>query len=188
VEANTTDELRDEMTAALTRCWTKLAASIDARMPRSLRSFISGDDIVSETWDEANRIMCTRPGTRPRNYEGWLFTLAVGKLHDAVRSARRLKRGGGRTVTPIEQVEELLAADAIAVWRRAAEDARLADAIERGLRKLNDPARTAFLLWLSGLSERQIAHKLDESAASVDRQLHRAHEVLRQALIRASAG
>jgi len=182
VEANTTDELRQEMSAALAGCWERLAASMDARMPRSLRSVISGDDIVSETWDEANRIIGTRPGTRPCDWDGWFHALAYGKLGHAVRSACSQRHGGGQPGASLDEAEGSLDAKASAAWRHDVEDTERADAIERAVGWLKPVKRRAIRLYLAGRSERGIAGELRSSAAAVDSVLRRAREDLRPAL------
>ena len=74
----------------------QLRRYVDRGIPSRLRAVVSADDILQEVWVAAYRTVSAFTPDDADAVERWLVTIAKSKVVDAVRSARRLKRGGDR--------------------------------------------------------------------------------------------
>ncbi|HEY3242118.1 MAG TPA: sigma-70 family RNA polymerase sigma factor [Phycisphaerae bacterium] len=179
------NQLRAALTAAFLASYERLANAIQRRIPAKLRGALSTDDFLQEVWIEAARALA-RPARRPPDdFERWFATLGSRKLHESLRSRQTQKRGGRVDTKPIDSAAEALAAAASAVWRRAAQAGEVTDAVNRAIRGLKPAQRAALRLWMAGLSDRQIAEKLDTTPAAVNSVLFHARRELRAPLARA---
>jgi RNA polymerase sigma factor (sigma-70 family) len=163
---------------------------VDRHIPPSLRSTLTADDILQEVWVAAYR---TAGGFRPDGQDAlsrWLLTIAHSKLVDAVRHARRLKRGGDRryvreSQSPFTSFSGLFA-QVKAAQQTPSKDAHrveTAHVVLMALRRLNVRQRRAVeLQFLHRLSQREIAERLQTTEkavkALVARGLDRMREIL----------
>ncbi len=74
----------------------RLRGYVDRRIPSRLRSTISADDVLQEVWLAAYRTVSTFTPDGPDAVDRWLTTIAKSKIVNAIRTARRSKRGGDR--------------------------------------------------------------------------------------------
>lgn len=75
---------------------SQLRGYVHRKIPRRLQATVSADDVLQEVWVAAYRTVSTFTPDGPNAIERWLTTIANSKVADAVRTARRLKRGGDR--------------------------------------------------------------------------------------------
>lgn len=160
------------------------------RMPKSLCHVLSADDLLQEVWIAAYRTVDDFQANEPGAVDRWLITLARTKLIDAVRAARRLKRGGHWQHARY-QVNRTSTFAGVFAWLQSPErtpsrDAHLADTAQRiliALERLDDRQRRAVeLRYLSGLPRARIAQELGTTEKAVQgllaRGLDRLHELL----------
>ncbi len=84
---------RAELAPLLAARIDTLRRYLESRIPASLRPELTADDILQEVWLAAYRACEHFTGRGPDSFDRWLHTLAHARLIDAVRRARRLKRG-----------------------------------------------------------------------------------------------
>src|SRR5688572_15553327 len=80
-----------------------LAARIEKRIPRRLRTLVTTEDVLQEVFAEAFRTMAGFRPAGPDAFYRWLVTIADHRLVDAVRAHRAAKRGGGRVAVNLAQ-------------------------------------------------------------------------------------
>jgi len=85
---------RANLHEALTPRVAWLRRWVGRHLPVRLRPTISVDDILQEVWIAAYRAVDRFRADGPDGFERWLTRIAENKLTSAVRTARRLKRGG----------------------------------------------------------------------------------------------
>ncbi|MFQ5413765.1 MAG: RNA polymerase sigma factor [Phycisphaerae bacterium] len=83
------------LTQLLTASRGALGAYVAVRLPAELQGVVDADDIVQETYVEVFRHIGRFKPEGAYAFERWLATIAIRKLHEAVRRRRALKRGGG---------------------------------------------------------------------------------------------
>ena len=82
------------LTSVVMRQTEPLHAYVSRRIPADLRSWLGVEDVLQEVWSSAFRAWAHVRLTGPNCVERWLMTITKRKLVDALRMARRLKRGG----------------------------------------------------------------------------------------------
>ena len=75
-----------------------LLAYLERKLPVSLRSVVSAEDIAQEALIEACRRIHTFKPTDPQAFDRWITTIARNRLVDLLRAFGAAKRGGGRVV------------------------------------------------------------------------------------------
>ncbi len=153
----------------------RLAARVDQKLSDDLRSLISPEDIIQETFADAfRRIGAFRPDGNDAFYR-WLSAIADHRVTDAVRAQNAAKRGGGRVRvqgpeagrSSIAALIDLMAADD-RTPSRTARKGEAAAALHVALARLKPTYREALVLrYLEGLSVAEAAARLGKSETSV---------------------
>ena len=161
--------------AALLGRVSPLRRYIAGKIPLRLRPIFSPDDILHEVWIAAYRTFPRRELDGPDALDRWLRTVVNRKLIDAIRTARRLKRGGDREL--VRDVGVYLTSFSGLFERLQSPDQTPSTelhAIETGhavlisLNGLNAARRQAIRMrFIEGLSRREIAHRMGRSEAAV---------------------
>lgn len=128
------------------------------------------EDLTQETFVKAWRNLASFKGESA--FGSWLHRVAANVVLDAARSR-------GRRLMRIEAVED---ADALMDCAPARDSASAMD-LERAVAALPGGARTAFVLHdVHGFSHEEISGMLGQAAGTSKAQLHRARQLLREAL------
>jgi RNA polymerase sigma-70 factor (ECF subfamily) len=75
---------------------SRLRGYVRRKIPNRLSSTVSADDILQDVWIAAFRNVSSFAPDGPDAVDRWLMTIANSRIIDAVRDARRSKRGGDR--------------------------------------------------------------------------------------------
>ncbi len=188
--ANSEPLERGQLHSLLVPRISSLRAYLDGRIPPSLRDVLSADDILQEVWVAAYR---TGEGFVPRVEDGfdrWLQKLVHSKLIDAVRRARRARRGGDPRYVRNGPRSPLSFTDALDslrdTGRTPSRDAHMietAHALLIGLRQLQPRQREAIQLrFLQGLTNRETAEQMGTTEKGVEDLLYRGLRALREVL------
>jgi RNA polymerase sigma-70 factor (ECF subfamily) len=178
----------------LLSAYPRLAARIDKKLPRSIRSLIAAEDILQETFAEAFRgIRAFRPSGKDALYR-WLVTIADHRVLDAVRAHKAAKRGGGRTArapaqgaTSLGALIEMLGAPQ-PTPSRAAGGNEAAAALQVALAGLHPEYRDALTLrYLHGLPVAEVAVKMGKTESAVHKLCSRGLQRLRESMGEASS-
>lgn len=163
---------------------------IDAKIPAKFRAVIAPEDILQEVWIGAFDSFSRFNPRGPDAVDRWLMGITNHKLIDAMKTAGRLKRGGGaRHVRAahnrMTSLNDLFAR--VASPRRtpsrdvAAKEA--AHATQIALSRLPDDRRHAIQMrYLEGRSRPEIAHRMQKSEAAVNSLLFHGLRDLRRRL------
>jgi RNA polymerase sigma-70 factor (ECF subfamily) len=73
-----------------------LAAHIAGRLPRDLRSFLTTDDVIQDTYYTVFRKIRDFEPRPDGGFHAWLVRIAERRLSDLIDAQRCAKRGGGR--------------------------------------------------------------------------------------------
>jgi RNA polymerase sigma-70 factor (ECF subfamily) len=175
VDPQESDIRRGTLHAALLGRVSPLRRYIAGKIPLRLRPIISPDDILHEVWIAAYRTFQRRELDGPDALDRWLRTVVNRKLIDAIRTARRLKRGGDREL--VRDVGLSLTSFS-GLFERLQSPGQTPStelhAIETGhavlisLNGLNAARRQAIRMrFIEGLSRKEIAHRMGRSEAAV---------------------
>lgn len=96
MKSSTADLSRENLHQVLLPRVGQLRRYVHRQIPSRLRAMVSADDILQEVWIGAYRTVPSFTPDVPDAVERWLATIAKSKVVDAIRTARRLKRGGDR--------------------------------------------------------------------------------------------
>jgi RNA polymerase sigma-70 factor, ECF subfamily len=165
----------------------RLLAYLQSNLPDELRSSLEPLDILQDTWLRAIRAIGDfRPEGSDPMYP-WLVTIAQRLMSDQLKSIRRVKRKGLRTLLEgtdgdgsiVRLLEEL------AVYRRtpskSAVSHELMAALDGAIKRLpDDQARAVQLRHLKGLDIKEIAKRMRRTPGSVSMLCHRALRSLRR--------
>ncbi len=163
---------------------------LDRRIPPSLRSMLAVDDLLQEVWIAAYRNVASFRPHGADALERWLVTIAHSRLVDAVRWARRVKRGGDIRYLRLAGNVRTTFTDALsrvpAACRTPSADAQrieTAHAMLIALERLEERQRRAVeLYFLRGRSRQQVAEELQTSEKAVSDLVHRSLMLLRGVL------
>lgn len=163
---------------------------VDRRIPRRFSAAVSADDILQEVWIAAYRTVSTFVPQGPGAIDRWLVTIAKSKTVDAIRAARRLKRGGDRRHVRDARKQHSsltgLFARLQSPQKTPSADfgaAETAHAISIALNSLRADRRRAICLhYIEGRSHRDIACELDKTEAAVNSLLYNGLRELRSLL------
>ncbi len=169
--------------------YTPLSRRITAKLPSMGHGVVAADDVLQQTFMQVFRdIGKFRPRT-DKSFQCWLNRIADHRAIDAVRSARRKKRGGDMNRLPphtnagsIEDLIKILSDDGRSPSQSAAgHEAVLA--IQIAIDKLTGDQRRAIQLHcLEGKSLEEVAEELQCTKDAVRGLVDRAKRQLREAL------
>lgn len=181
----------DELPGILLEHAGRLRHYISQRLPASMQTFVSVDDILQETWiaafDGVDGFRADTPDAASR----WLTTIARNKLADAIRAAASLKRGGTRRAvehrsSSMATMLQRLLVDSTTPSRWVSAQQQV-DALGVALCRLDEPAQTAIRLrYLDSRSHAEIAEALALTQSGVNSLLFRALRQLRELLLQLS--
>lgn len=175
----------------LLRHHARLTAFLARKLPVHLRSLISVEDILQDTYVVVFREIGDFKPHSPRAFFHWICRIAEHRLYDAVRAEHAAKRGGDRrridvqTTTPTGSVVEWL--EQLAMHERTPSQSvarKEAIGVVRGaLDGLPEDYREALRLrYLDGLSVAQTAERMSRTQGAVCLLCHRAIKKLHVAL------
>lgn len=172
-----------------------LLQRIQDRVPASLRSTFSAEDLLQETFADVFRdIRQFRPGGAG-SFSRWLETIADHRVLDAIRANRADKRGGGRA--PVEaspRVDDsavFTLLDIVAVHERtpsrSAAGHEAIAAVQAAIGRLKPDYRDAIRMrYIEGLSVAETAAQMDRTERAVHKLCSRGLQKLRESLGEAS--
>ena len=177
----------------LTKHAERMRLLIAAKIPASLQSVVSPDDILQEVWITAFRGRRGFRQNRPDALSRWISTMLERKLIDACRSARAQRRGGGRdgrnvpvaVGSFVELFDRLAAGQRTPSREVSAKEA--ADAVRVALGSLPDNRRQAiWLRYIEGRPLADVAAVMGKSPPAVNSLVYNGLRQLRQRLERAA--
>lgn len=158
--------------------WKRYHSKINRYLTRMVGDDSAGDELAQETFFNA---WLKLPGLRePTRFISWLYTIARNRGLDYQRRRKRLPQipldiyivGGDGDALSVEGPEE-------GVEQR--------ELIELALNQVSPTYRSCLILYvIKGLSQREVAQRLNIKEASVGKQLSRGKEELRQIYLRLS--
>ncbi len=163
---------------------------VGRRIPPPMKSVLSAEDVLQEVWLAAFRALPDFNAHQPNALDRWLTTITDRKMVDAIRRARRVKRGGRHRMGRAGQRQTSSCLDLfgrIAGGQRtpsSEEGAREArHAVRIALDALPENYRQAITLFhLQGLSRAEVARAMQMSVSAVHGVLYRALAKLREHL------
>jgi RNA polymerase sigma-70 factor (ECF subfamily) len=175
--------------------YTPLVRLLAPRLPTSLQSVVSIEDILQDTFSQAFRDVRKLGHCSERSFGAWLKTVAENRLQDAIKSLKRRKRGGDRrqihfaddrqgssVVGLLDFVSDGGDSPSRAIVRREARKA-----VQVAVASLPDDYREAMRLrYLEGKSLDEAAGAMNRSPAAVHGLIDRAKKALRASLGRLS--
>ncbi len=183
------------LTTLLTEARGRLCAHLRQRIPAALRGAIDGDDLVQEAHVEVFQHIGSFKVRDADSFFRWVCTIAMRKLHDAVRRRRADKRGGGRAAVSgaggnLESSVVMLLdmmADSGRTPSRAIARLEALEAVSAALKVLPDDHRQAVrLVYLEGLAVAQAAERMGRTERAVHNLCYKAKRRLREILGSAS--
>jgi RNA polymerase sigma-70 factor (ECF subfamily) len=168
--------------APYAQLYARLAPALYAwaslRLPRTLRGFVSPEDIVQEVWCRTTERFATFDPTRGE-FRSWLFGFAYRVLREALRSALRLQRERAPDGSRVFRLEDL-PDDITSLTRRVAraDDVRALLARIDELALEPDERELLLLRGLEGLPHEEIAAQLGIQPAAVRKRWERLRERL----------
>jgi RNA polymerase sigma-70 factor (ECF subfamily) len=175
--------------------YAALARQIEQRMPPSLRSAMSADDLVQMTYTQVFVSISSYEPREGASFLAWLIAIAENRLRDCLRAHRRKKRGGGRS--PISdgasdsdsrggKLFDVIAGSGSTPSQAVARREGI-QAIQVAVAGLPDAYRQAVeLRFFEGRSVEETAGLMGRTTGAVRGLLDRAKRELRNALERAS--
>ncbi len=171
---------------------SRLIARIRRRFPPDLKTVISPEDILQETYVEIFRSIRSFESTGRNAFHRWLLAVAENRLVDNVRTHRAAKRGGGRvriavtTGSSVAPLMEILQPTSHTPSRSAAVH-EIESAVWVALAALKPEYREALQLrFLKGLSVAEVAARMKRSEWSVHKLCSRGLQRMRESLGEAS--
>ena len=172
-----------------------LALHIAARLPASLQSVISVEDVTQEAMTHAFLKIDRLRETSPRVFVAWLRAVGETTLMGMIKAQRRRKRGGELHRVPNESpnttgslVDLLgrLPGDGATASRQVARREAVV-ALQVAISRLPEDTRRAIQLHLlQSKSLDETAKELGRTPAAVRSLIHRGKQALSEAMVRAS--
>jgi len=164
-----------------------LAARIEKRIPRQLRSAIATEDVLQEVFAEAFGSMAAFRPEGPDAFYRWLVTIADHRLLDAIRAQKAAKRGGGRVAANLAQSSIAPLVNLVAISERtpsvSAMGHEAAAGVQVGLAGLRADYREALTLrYLQGLSVAEAAARMGRTESAMHKLCSRALQSLRESM------
>ena len=179
-----------ELQEALLARASKLESDIASMIPASMRAVLTPEDVIQEVWVKAFQSKAIpRPGDI-RSFDAWLATIVARTLANAVKAARRQKRGGNHVIArqadarseSFVRLLEFLDPDIPS----PSGDAAMAEAViemRKALAEIPEPNRDVIeLRFLQGLSREDIAERMGRSLRAIDSLLFRSLRLLKRHL------
>ena len=146
------------------------------RIPARFQATIAPEDILQGVWVAAYRALPRFDPKGPQALERWLTTIADHAIIDALRTARRCKRGGDRWIMGNVHARLSSLSDLFGhVLSPERTPSRVLHAVEAehavliAIQRLKGARRRAIELhYIEGLSRREVALQLGRSPAAVD--------------------
>lgn len=173
--------------------YAPLVRHLTPRLPESLQSVLSIEDVLQETFSQVfTDIGCFKP-TTPAAFYAWVTTIADHRLTDARRALRRKKRGGDyqpahqpATTSSAACLVELLAAEQTTPSQSFAREEAI-QAVQLAMAELPaDQLQAVRLRFVEGRSADEIAAAMQRTPGAVRGLLDRAKRAMRETLSRAS--
>ncbi len=180
----------EQLQILLMRRAARLHAYVRRKISSHMRSLLSPEDILQEVWIACFRNVATFRANEPDAFDRWLRTITDRKIVDAIRWAKRLKRGVRARFERMAQRRTTSFADlfgrvaAIQRTPSSEEGAReTAVAVQIALSSLPDAHRTAITLYhIDGKSRKEVAQAMERSIPAVHGLLFRGMQKLRDEL------
>lgn len=179
----------NELQCLLIKRAPRLREHVSSLLTPALSDVLSADDIMQDVWIAAFRGRQAVRSNDPRRLNAWLNTIADRKVLDAIRTARTLRRGGGREQvrkaadrTSLDELISIFGSPARSPSGQAsAREASVAVRIALG--SLPDRTREAISLrYLRGLPVAEVAQKMNATENAVRGLVFRGLHEMRQRL------
>ncbi len=168
----------------------RLINDLGRKVPDNVRSIISVEDILQETYvkvfNQIGRFEPRGPGT----FYGWVARIGEHRLFDAIKAERAAKRGGGRvrinepperSGTVIEWLEFLAAHERTPSMSAAGRES--ARKVRQALECLKKEHREALRMrYIEGMPVAEVAERMKRSEGAVSLLCHRAMKKLAEAM------
>ena len=176
----------------LIRYQSRLIARIRRRFPPDLKTVISPEDILQDTYIDIFRGIRSFESTGSNAFYRWLLAVAENRLVDNVRTYRAAKRGGGRVRiaatagSSVAPLMEILQPNSHTPSRSVAVH-EIESAVWIALAALKPEYREALQLrFFKGLSVAEVAERMKRSEWSVHKLCSRGLQRMRESLGEAS--
>ena len=178
----------DVLQALLMDEYPTLYRFITSRLPGAMRSTVSADDILQETFILAFRDIKRFQPDEDARFGAWVRQIAANRLSDAIRQFRRLKRGGDfKRKTQLsgngenklgDLLDELQ--DSLKTPSRIIARSEAVQAIQSAIENLPLDQRQALTLcYLQNLGLHETAQRMKKSTNAVRGLIHRGKKALR---------
>ena len=174
---------------------SRLSSYIAPKVPPSIQGVLNADDILQQTYITAFRDIGQFEPTPDGSFFAWLRTIADHRTQDAIKSLKRVKRGGDRVhvrgvsageTGSVCDLVNLLSAGSHTPSRSVAGHEAV-QAVQNAIRDLPEDYRQAVQLrLLDGKSLEEVASAMDRSPRSVQGLVDRAKKKMRDAMGRLS--
>ncbi len=164
----------------------RLYAYVQRRIPASLCRVIAAEDILQEVWLAAFAGRSSFRLSEPEDMNRWLWKIAERRLLNAIRDARRLKRGGRerfehgvqrRTTSYLDLFARVTSGRRTPSSEGAAKEA--VHAVQIALSALPDDYRQAMIMYhIGGHSRAAVAESMHKSEGAVASLLYRGRRKL----------
>jgi RNA polymerase sigma-70 factor (ECF subfamily) len=175
--------------------YPRLSEHIAPKLPKSLQSVLSTDDILQQTFVQVFRDIGNFEPRSETSFLAWLRTITEHRLLDAVKALKRKKRGGGlhqvqrqpdSQASCVADLVEMLSARSQTASRSIARREAV-QAVQVAIAALPEDQREAVRLrFLEEKSVQEVAAVMDRSPDAVRGLIHRAKQALSDALGRSS--
>lgn len=163
-----------------------LHAAVQAALPPDLRPRVDPEDVLQHAYVVAFQTVTTCSFDGPAAFYAWLERVALSRLKDLARAARRAKRDVGREVpggahwsaTCASLVEQITGHQPTPSYRLAREEA-VAALLSCLARLSEDQREVVRLRFLEGLPVAEVAARLSKTEAAVHMLCHRGLKALR---------
>jgi RNA polymerase sigma-70 factor (ECF subfamily) len=169
-----------------------MRAYVSRRIPVALHGCINADDVLQDAWISVYKNAGTFRGTAPSSFQRWLTTIVAHQLASALRTAGRLRRGGG--TPPAHEWRSSSLPDLVAqvagagdTPSRTVATREAVDAVLVAMALLPDDRRTVLRMrYVEGLTPEQAAERMGRSVASIASLTYHARLQLRELMGSAS--
>ncbi len=179
--------------AELIRHADRMRLQVARKIPANLQSVVSSDDVLQEAWITAFRDLPSFRPNRPDALTRWMGTILERKLIDACRSARALKRGGGRAAgngpgaagSFVDLFDRVVSSHRTPSREVSAKEA--VDAVRIALGSLSDDRRQAiWMRHIEGRTMAEVAAAMEKTTGAVSSLVFNGLRQLRRRLDRAA--
>jgi len=172
--------------------YRKLSRRVEAKLPATLRSTVSVEDVLQEAFVHVFRDIGSFRPTGDGSFSAWLWSVTENRLRDTIKSLKRKKRGGGFRRVADQQADsmadlaEVLSAGSHTPSQSMARREAI-QAVQVAIAGLpEDYQQAVHLRYLEGKSLDDVADTMQRSPAAIRGLLGRARKKMRAALGRSS--